>query len=160
MIRGGPWDGSKLHRRRYCPVKAYAWDFEMAQLQIGSSNWLQTDFKIYDHVSKLRDGSKLEAVKISNRVSVRIVSYLRVSGLKKMSNLGVLTRDRRFWAISRTPAYLGLKVIRPKFFSMVICQIECQIAQKVILDWFSGSCCLLNCLRLHTERTYYILNFY
>ena len=56
MLRGGPWDGSKSHRRRFCHVKAYAWDFEMAQLQIGveSPKWLT-----FSH-QKLWDSSKFE----------------------------------------------------------------------------------------------------
>ena len=84
-IRGGPWDGSKSHRRRFCHVEAYAWDFEKAQLQIGSKSRsrVKTPRWLIFPDLKLWDGSKFEAFNISNRVFVRILSYLRVLGLKK-----------------------------------------------------------------------------
>ena len=84
-VSGGPWDGSKSHRRRYCHVEAYAWDFEMAQLQIGSKSRSRVKTPRWHTFSdlKLLDGSKFEAINISNWVSNGILSHLRVSGLKK-----------------------------------------------------------------------------
>ena len=112
QIRGGSWDGSKSHRRRFCHVKAYAWDFEMAQLKIGSKSrsrvktprWLTfSDLKLWD-------GSKFEAVNISNRGSIRILSYLRISGLKKWAisefwHVIVNFEPIWSWAISKSHAY-------------------------------------------------------
>ena len=47
---------------------------------------------------KLWDSSKFEQKLESRYWLLRILSHLRVSGLKKVSHLGVLTRHRRFWA--------------------------------------------------------------
>ena len=59
-----------------------------------------------DHMSKLRDGPQIQtrnSEMAQNRsnlylefISFRILSYLRVFGPKKVSYLGVLTRDRGF----------------------------------------------------------------
>ena len=111
ILRGGPWYYSKSHRRRFCHVEACGWDFEMAQLQIGSKSrsrvktprWLTfSDLKLWD-------GSKFEAVIISNRVSVRILSYLRVFGLNKWArefwHVIVDFEPIWSWAISKSHAY-------------------------------------------------------
>ena len=82
-----------------------------------TSNWL----KIYDHVKKtprwltfsdlkLLDGSKFEEINISNWVSFRILSHLRVSGLKKwaISEFWHVIVDFEpiwSWAISKSHAY-------------------------------------------------------
>ena len=100
VIRGGPWDGSNSHRRRYCHMKAYAWDFEIAQLQISSKSTITCQNSEMAHFFrpetlrwlKIRSSQYIESSFCSNfELSQRFWS-------EKVSHLGVLTRDCRFWA--------------------------------------------------------------
>ena len=79
------WEGSKGHWRRCCHVKAYAWDFQMAHLQIGSKSRSRDKIPRWLSFSELKfwDGSKFETFKTWKWISFRILSHLRILGLKK-----------------------------------------------------------------------------
>ena len=103
---GGPWDGSKSHRRRYCHVEVYAWDFEMVQLQIGSKS------RITCQNSEMAHFFRPQTLRwLKNRSNL----YLEFSFFSNFelsqsfrSEKSELSRSfdtwSRFWAISRTPA--------------------------------------------------------
>ena len=136
-IRGGPWDGSKSQRRRYCHVEANAWDFEMAQLQIGSKSTITCQNSEMAHFFrpetlrwlKIRTETEFEILIASNFELSQSFRY------EKVSHLGVLTRDRDFepiwrWAISKSNAYAStttppsmtfLVISRTPAYSIFVC---------------------------------------
>ena len=109
-IRGGPWDGSKRHRRKCWHVKAYATYDMHVTLRWLKIRTVQFFFnfssKYPSRVKTLRwltffSSKTLRWLKIriifgSNPISLRILSHLGVFELKKVSHLKVLTRDGYF----------------------------------------------------------------
>ena len=139
LIRGGPWDGSKSHWRRYCHVRA-------------TLRWLKirTHSKPTFLARKLREGSKFNSF-----------LHLRVFELEKVSHLKVLTREGyfqlwgklkrnwtlwilssvTFWAISRTHAYYKKSNVdsRPwcgqHRFQLVMMNVHCCRQRAIIIFW-------------------------
>ena len=110
VIEGGIWH-----------VKAYAWDFEMAQLRVGSE-------------SRSR-------IKTTNAFSFRILSHLRVLGLKKWVIKSIIEHQSSFKI--RFSNWLS------KFFEKIKTRISRCIttwwSQWVILLWINGWSIVLSC---------------